>query len=71
MLKVSKLSVVECYWGKKCYDPVTVKWHPSKIPDSFLWVCEEHFKMLRMVYEIEEVKESVHYTTVRAIPEKW
>jgi hypothetical protein len=62
------LSLCKCYW-ERCRNPVTHKWHPSRNPDSFLWVCQEHFNFLSMVYIIETVEESKHFTTVKVIPE--
>lgn len=60
------LSVVKCYWDK-CKNEVSHKVHPSKNPESFLWVCKEHFDTLNKLYTFE-LKNGEHYTKVEEEP---
>jgi len=60
-------SIVRCYW-KHCDELVRYKWHPSRNPESFLWVCKKHFDFLTLIHTVKTVEEGKDYTTVKVIP---
>lgn len=56
---------------------MTHKWYPSKkhspdcflyIPESSLWVCQEHFEFLAKVHDYEIIEESSDFISVRSVP---
>ena len=55
-----ELRLVECYWTD-CCDEVVVKWHPSKDPKHFLFVCKRHFDVISKMFEYKMI-DGEHYS---------
>ena len=56
------MRVVRCYWTNCCGD-VVIKWHPSKNPVNFLFVCQCHFNVLEALRDHELIKDE-HYSII-------